>query len=147
MATDPDAAGPNVDRTGIEVLGFDECRELLATTSIGRVAFQVAGDIDILPVNYVMVGHLITIRTAIGEKLGAAVMNEALAFEIDHYDLSSRTGWSVLAKGTGREAPDEDIERLERTGLEPWAGTESRDRWIQIVPHELTGRRIRYRDD
>ncbi|MDH3706678.1 MAG: pyridoxamine 5'-phosphate oxidase family protein [Acidimicrobiia bacterium] len=138
---------PNVDRTGIEVLSFDECRELLATTHIGRVAFQSAGDIDILPVNYVMVGHVITIRTAIGEKLEAAIMNQPISFEIDHYDLASRTGWSVLAKGTGREAPDDDLERLERTGLEPWAGSEGRDRWVQVIPHELTGRRIRFDPD
>ncbi|MGI9604060.1 MAG: pyridoxamine 5'-phosphate oxidase family protein [Acidimicrobiales bacterium] len=142
-----DESAWNTDRTGIEVLSFDECREMLATTYIGRVAFQSAGDIDILPVNYVMVGHLITIRTTLGEKLEAAVMSQPISFEIDNYDLASRTGWSVLAKGTGREAPADDIARLEDTGLEPWAGAETRDRWIQIVPHELTGRRIRYNPD
>lgn len=130
------------DRMGVEVLSFDECRALLAAHSVGRVAFMAAGDIDVFPVNYAMVGHVITIRTGRGEKLGAAVMEQPVSFQIDQFDGPHHTGWSVLAKGTGRVAPVADLDRLERTGLTPWAGEQGRDEWIQIVPHELTGRRV-----
>lgn len=132
----------NVERTGIEVLSFDECRELLASTQVGRIAFVSAGDIDVFPVNYAMVGHQITIRTAVGEKLEAALMEQPVSFEIDHFDTDAHTGWSVLAKGVAHPVEDEDRERLEASGLRPWAGTDQRDHWIQIRPHELTGRRV-----
>lgn len=138
---------PNVERTGIEVLSFDECRELLATTQVGRVAFISAGDVDVFPVNYVMVGHQITIRTAVGEKLEAALMEQPVSFQIDHFDEETHSGWSVLAKGVGHPAAEDDIERLEASGLHPWAGTATRDHWIQIRPHELTGRRVHPRSD
>ena len=57
------------------------------------------------------------------QKLIAAALNRTVAFEIDEYDVSGRTGWSVIVVGTAEEvvAPEEFSARR-ALGLEPWAG-------------------------
>jgi nitroimidazol reductase NimA-like FMN-containing flavoprotein (pyridoxamine 5'-phosphate oxidase superfamily) len=131
------------DRTGVEILDADECHVLLRRGTIGRVAFAVAGEIDVLPVNYAMDGYSVVFRTAAGEKLGAALMEQAVAFEIDELYPASRSGWSVLVKGTAEPVDDQSsLERLGSLGLEPWAGPDQRDHWVRIRPFEITGRRV-----
>ena len=69
-------------------------------------------------------------------------MNRTVAFEIDEYDVSARTGWSVIVVGTAEEvvAPEE-LTRVRALGLEPWAG-EVRDRFVRIRAEEVSGRRV-----
>ncbi|WP_432877278.1 hypothetical protein ACQPYH_28410 [Kribbella sp. CA-245084] len=50
-------------------------------------------------------------------------------------------GWSVLVNGTVRPAVDLEIEAV-RNRVEPWAGG-TRDTYLAIERHRVTGRRIR----
>lgn len=131
------------DHRGSEVLTTEECDRLLATTPIGRVAFLLAGDPHILPVNYRFHRGAILIRTTFGSKMDAAEMHGRFAFEIDGWDRDSKTGWSVLAHGRGTVVSDEDeIEELRGLGLSPWAADEAQDLWFQILLDDITGRRV-----
>jgi nitroimidazol reductase NimA-like FMN-containing flavoprotein (pyridoxamine 5'-phosphate oxidase superfamily) len=140
-ATDAQTALP-VDRTGIEVLSFVQCEELLERGQVGRIGMVVAGDPVILPVNYRYVSGSVVFRTAAGEKSETAAMDRPMAFEIDGWDERTEKGWSVLVKGTAYEVDADDTAVVAAADLRPWAHTVERDIWVRIVPNEITGRRI-----
>ena len=127
---------------GLDALDRDECLAHLRRGGLGRMAFTNGEHPVIVPVLFAVLDDDIVIRTAPGEKLVAAALNQVVAFEIDEHDLHARTGWSVLVVGRAEEVthPDERA-RCEDLGLEPWAGT-ARDRWVRIHTQELTGRRL-----
>ena len=127
-----------------EPLGRSECLDLLATAAVGRVAFVVEGHPELLPVNYALDGDTVLFRTAVGTVLNRAAMTP-VAFEVDHVDESTRTGWSVLVKGQADDigdAIDATSERMRRLSLVTWAPGR-RDRWFAIRPRQITGRRLR----
>ncbi len=132
-----------MDRGGLEVLSLDTCRRLLSETTIGRIAFIAAGQPVIFPVNFRFHRNRVVFRTTTGEKLDAAALGAAVAFEVDGWDEEARKGWSVLVRGTATEVMDPDeLQELRSLGLSVWADSVARDRWVSIVPDEITGRRI-----
>jgi hypothetical protein len=126
---------------GLDVIPPDECRTLLATRRVGRVAV-CTGRPAILPVVYALLDGDVVFRTAPGEKLIAAALHRTVAFEVDDFSEATRTGWSVDVIGEAHEIvhPDE-LARAERLGLEPWAG-DVRDRFVRIHTEDVSGRRI-----
>lgn len=131
------------DREGLEVLTPDQCYELLDTSPLGRVAFMTAGEPVILPVNHRLDGRTIAFRINSGATYDNAVMKRAVAFEVDGYDQATRTGWSVLVRGTADIEEDETVvARLEALDLHPWADGAERPDWVRIHATEVSGRRI-----
>jgi nitroimidazol reductase NimA-like FMN-containing flavoprotein (pyridoxamine 5'-phosphate oxidase superfamily) len=134
---------PPTDHVGLEVLSNAQCDELLTDNTIGRLAFVSDGDVVIFPVNYRYTNHTIVFRTADGTKLDVAANQQPVAFEIDGYDLDSKTGWSVLVKGIARYVMEETEEaELADLDLRPWAPLTRVRRWVRISPEEITGRKI-----
>ncbi|MFC5957568.1 pyridoxamine 5'-phosphate oxidase family protein [Streptomyces pratens] len=123
-------------------LGPEECRTLLSTHGVGRVAVSAPDGPAVVPVNYEVVDDVIAFRTAPDSVLAAAVGSDT-AFEVDRVDEAMSQGWSVLAVGPARRVTDpDDVRRLtEHTHTPPWAGGE-REMWVTIRPTTLTGRRI-----
>jgi nitroimidazol reductase NimA-like FMN-containing flavoprotein (pyridoxamine 5'-phosphate oxidase superfamily) len=131
----------STDHAGLEILPFDECLRLLASVPVGRVGFFADGEIVLLPVNHVVEGHDVVFRTAHGSKLSAIEGQHLAAFEADHYNEQTRSGWSVLASGRAEMVDAEaDIQRLSRRGLHPWASAIQRPFWIRIRPTSVSGR-------
>ena len=121
----------------------DECVALLAGHNVGRLVLVQQGTPVALPVNYVLDGRTVAVRTDPGALLDWAALGH-VAFEIDDIDEQTRQGWSVLVQGIGRdvtEGVDTWSERLRGQELEPWAGGE-RHHWIAISSPRFTGRRI-----
>jgi nitroimidazol reductase NimA-like FMN-containing flavoprotein (pyridoxamine 5'-phosphate oxidase superfamily) len=122
----------------------DECLALLATEEVGRLAVTVGHRPDVVPVNYVLDGDGVVIRTAEGTKLQAAE-GAPVAFEIDEVDRATRTGWSVVVHGVAHEVRslgnDELTARLDALELHPWAGGR-KPFLLRIAPISITGRRI-----
>ncbi|MCW2792486.1 MAG: hypothetical protein JWO76_1584 [Nocardioides sp.] len=121
-----------------------ECRELLETDTVGRIAFVTPSGPRIVPVNYALVGDAIEARTTIYSELARFAPGQPVAFEIDHLDSEHRRGWSVVVHGTCEEleepnAPEREAERVREP--EPWAGGE-RPVWLRLRWDELTGRRV-----
>ncbi|MEO8694166.1 MAG: pyridoxamine 5'-phosphate oxidase family protein [Acidimicrobiales bacterium] len=138
----PTTSSSSVDRVGIEILSFEQCKELLEAGIIGRIGLFVNGEPVILPVNYRYVRGSIVFRTALGEKSDAAMMDKPVAFEIDGWNAAQEKGWSVLVKGTAHEVDADDAAVVEAATLQPWARAVERDIWVRIVPNEITGRRV-----
>jgi uncharacterized protein len=132
-----------VDHAGLEVLSLSECVELLESSYVGRLAFVDRGEPAILPVNFRTHRGSVVFRTALGSKLDAAAVGRAAAFEVDGFDETYHTGWSVLVKGTLVEVDDEDeVEVLGTLHLRPWATAVERPYWVRLVATEISGRRI-----
>lgn len=131
-----------LDSAGLQVLSRWECIALLASAPIGRIVFTDRALPAVQPVNFLLDGEAIVIRTGVGSKLAAAASNAIVAFEADDVDAQMRTGWSVTAVGHARAVDDpEEIVRLSRLPLAPWAPG-SRDHFIVVDPEQLSGRRI-----
>lgn len=136
-------ATPSTDYGGLEILDLDECLQLLASEPVGRIAFVHGGAPMVLPVNHRVEGRTVVFRTDIGSKLSAAVMERAVAFEVDSYDDHDRSGWSVLVRGTAVTVDDPGaVAELEGLDLSPWARTGDRVHWVRIHPDEISGRRV-----
>jgi uncharacterized protein len=131
----------------MEELDDAECRALLAEHHLGRLAIVEFGGPVIFPVNYVYDRDLVVFRTDPGSKLDAATERELVAFEVDAVDEATRTGWSVVARGTLAEVTDPgELVRLRALPLYPWAPGE-KARYVRVRPRSVTGRRIRIPDN
>jgi nitroimidazol reductase NimA-like FMN-containing flavoprotein (pyridoxamine 5'-phosphate oxidase superfamily) len=132
----------------LEELGRQDCLNLLATASVGRVGFIVDGKPEVLPVNYGLDGDTVVFRTAEGSALNHASLS-VIAFEVDHIEETTRSGWSVVVQGVAQsmgDALDATSERLRRLEVITWApGT--RQRWFRVTPDRITGRRLRVSPD
>ena len=118
----------------------EECLKLIDAGDVGRIAYNRADELVVIPVNYCYVNDLVIFRTA----ADSAVAQYALApvaFELDSVDEGLQDGWSVLVNGMVRPATAEESDSA-RGRVEPWAGG-TRETYMVIEPHRITGRRIR----
>ncbi|MFE9634056.1 helix-turn-helix domain-containing protein [Streptomyces sp. NPDC006463] len=123
-------------------LSDGECRRLLSTHGVGRVAVSTPHGPGIFPVNYVVAGRDIAFRTS-GDAVLARAAGTEVAFEVDHIDDVTRLGWSVLAVGEVEGVTDaEELVRLDAVAYSlPWAGGR-RTHWMKVTPIRITGRRV-----
>ncbi|MFJ3175341.1 helix-turn-helix domain-containing protein [Streptomyces roseus] len=143
-ATTEQPPGRGVARrdSGLVALDEAECRRLLSTHGVGRVAIFTPEGPGVFPVNYVVAGDEIAFRTS-GEALLARAAGTEVAFEVDHIDDVMRQGWSVVAVGEAVGVTDgQAIRRLDALARSlPWAGGH-RTHWMSISPVRITGRRV-----
>jgi nitroimidazol reductase NimA-like FMN-containing flavoprotein (pyridoxamine 5'-phosphate oxidase superfamily) len=129
---------PIVDRAGLEMLDRAECLRLLEAGGVGRVA--LAGDPPVVrPVNFVVDGDRIVIRTGPGAVWESASERRLAAFEIDGARNVDHRGWSVIA--TGRLSPVAADDQTLALPLRAWA-PRGRDRFVAMEIDELSGRRL-----
>lgn len=80
-------------------LSHDECVDVLRRNNYGRIAFTLHDRVDVEPVNYVLDGDWLYIRTSKGTKVAALKHGPWVAFEVD--EVRSPFDWtSVVVKGT-----------------------------------------------
>lgn len=130
-------------RSGIEMLDENECLRLLAAEEVGRLAIIHATTPAIFPVNYVLDEGTIVFRTGVGTKLEHG-QRSGVCFEIDAFDRSTRSGWSVVVTGRLEEITAFESQALAAAKdllIDPWAGG-ARSHWMQVVPGRITGRRV-----
>lgn len=132
-------SGSNV----LEVLDEDECLTLLGSAEVGRVGVVVDGQPLIFPVNHVLEGRSIVVRTDSTRMLSGASLAK-VAFEADGFDAGARSGWTVLVEGIGNDvtdALDATSERLQTVAVAPWAPG-PKPRLLRIDVRTITGRRF-----
>jgi len=106
----------------LDVLDGAECRRLLATASIGRIAFTEGALPAIQPASFALRGEDVLIPTGLGSKMAAGSRGAVLAFEVDDYDLVARTGWNVTVIGPSRlVSVPAQVRALDALGVRPWA--------------------------
>ena len=115
----------------------DECWEMLRANEFGRLAFHLAGEVHLTPINYAVDHDTLLFRTAEGSKLLGVVMNPDVAFEIDEFD--EHHARSVVIRGVARRLEENEEHRAENVPLRPWVPTLKYD-VVEIRPTEITGR-------
>lgn len=118
-------------------LDDEECRLLLASRTFGRVGWNSASGVQILPVSYGLVDEVIVFRTMAGSPLAELVRPVEVSFQVDDLDGETSTGWSVLVHGTSG-AP---VTSLPASMPSPWAPGD-RPIVIGIQPDHYAGRSI-----
>jgi uncharacterized protein len=127
---------------GVSILPVNECWDLMAGVTLGRLVTSVGNQPEIFPVNYVVQRHTVLFRTAEGTKLVSTAINNRVLFEVDDHNVAE--GWSVIIKGVARSLrSNEDIEEAERAQVLPWTASE-KSHFVRIIPEIVTGRRFRF---
>jgi nitroimidazol reductase NimA-like FMN-containing flavoprotein (pyridoxamine 5'-phosphate oxidase superfamily) len=124
----------------------EDCEELLASSTLGRLGVIVEGRPEIFPVNHVYdwETRTVVIPSHLGTKMYAAFDGPWVAFEVDGLTPDGAAGWSVLVAGHAELVGDQDlIDRVaeQRARSVAWMADE-KAHWICIVPSNITGRRI-----
>lgn len=130
---------PVDDPNAVADLPEPDAWELLRDAEFGRLAFHLAGEVHIVPVNYATDGRRLFFRTAEGSKLLGVSMNRDVAFEIDHYDDDAESAWSVVVRGTAQVLEGSAADIAETLPLRPWIPT-AKFIVVAITPSEVTGR-------
>lgn len=123
----------------------EQCWAFLREHELGRMAYHLADEVHIAPINYavdhdpVSGRHCLLFRTAEGSKLLGVAMNADVAFEVDHVEGEHAT--SVVLRGRGRRLEEDEEHRAENVPLHPWVDT---PKWnvVEIVATEISGRQF-----
>ncbi|MFJ5260072.1 pyridoxamine 5'-phosphate oxidase family protein [Streptomyces sp. NPDC088387] len=120
-----------------------EALRLLGSVSLGRIVFTRHALPTVRPVNHVLDGGDIVIRTHETAALtshaqGSDGPGVVVAYEADAIDPDTHLGWSVVVTGYARLVTDPgELARYERM-LRPWV-EQSMDRAVRIRPDLVTG--------
>jgi nitroimidazol reductase NimA-like FMN-containing flavoprotein (pyridoxamine 5'-phosphate oxidase superfamily) len=120
-----------------------ECRRLIASGGVGRIAFTTPSGPVVLPVNFAVVADSIVIRTGMGTLIQGHAYDQ-VAFEVDHLDEALRQGWSVLVSGQAHQVlqPAELHCLREAVTVWPWPGGDH-EVYVRITPTRISGRQIK----
>ena len=131
-------------RRALEELSWNECFALLGEGSVGRLVYVDELGPAAVPVNYALAGDDIVFRSEVGSKI-RALPDHDIAFEVDHIDHATHSGWSVLVRGTSEEVQferlGEVLKRIDGDVPLPWKKGIHKI-WVDIKPKTVTGRRL-----
>lgn len=127
-------------------LGGEEALALLGSVPLGRVVFTRHALPTIRPVNHVLDGGDIIIRTHEGAALTSRTQRAGdpgvvVAYEADSIDPVTHLGWSVVVTGYARPVTDPDELLRYQALLLPWVDRPM-ECAIRIVPDLVTGVRL-----
>jgi hypothetical protein len=117
-----------------DALSERECWELLATTSVGRLALSVHALPVILPVQYYLGGRRLAVCLGHHGLPEQALDATVIAFAADSIDPATRSGWSVQVQGRSV------IPRGLRIGTD--CGWPAAAQVVEIEPGRISGRRM-----
>ncbi|HOC12532.1 MAG TPA: pyridoxamine 5'-phosphate oxidase family protein [Propionicimonas sp.] len=115
----------------------EECRQLVRSHCVGRVAWLAASGLQVLPVTYGCHDDRIFFRVNPASVMGELADDVEVAFEVDDIDVDTATGWSVLVHGV---AADHDGS-AQPVLPAPWAPDHS-GLTIVITPSTYSGRAV-----
>ena len=126
------------EHSPVIALTEDTCWQLLHDEEFGRLAFHLADEVHLVPVNYAVdARHRIVFRTAEGSKLLGLTMDADVAFEIDR--ISDDEATSVVLRGRARQLEGDEVDETDQLPLRPWVDT-AKFNVIAIEVDEISGR-------
>jgi nitroimidazol reductase NimA-like FMN-containing flavoprotein (pyridoxamine 5'-phosphate oxidase superfamily) len=120
-----------------------ECWQLLRGASVGRVVFTMNALPAIRPVNHLVDGRAIIIRSHLGSAIAGHASRDGavVCYQADEIDPDRHTGWSVVATGLARLVREPGSGDSYREALEPWVA-DAMDQVIAITPQTIIGIRL-----
>lgn len=126
------------EHSPVTAIPEDTCWQMLHEEEFGRLAFHLADEVHLVPINYAVdEQRRIVFRTAEGSKLLGLTMNADVAFEID--DFGEEEATSVIVRGRARQLEGHEADEVEQLPLRPWVDT-AKFNTIAIEVDEVTGR-------
>ena len=120
--------------TTAELIPEGECWQLLATTSVGRVALSVKALPAILPVQYYLDGRALAVCLGHRGVSERSLHDAIVAFAADAIDPATRSGWSVQIQGRAT-IPS-------RIGFDTECGHLTAGQIVRIEPARISGHRV-----
>ena len=121
-----------------EDLTVEQCFDLLASRTLGRVAFEEDGPV-VLPVHYTVHRDSVIVRTSPYGYLARHLRRCETAFQVDALDESTGAGWAILVRGPAGDLPGHEIAQLQQRPRS-WAGG-VQSLYVRIASRAVTGRR------
>jgi hypothetical protein len=125
-------------------LSPQESMDLLGSISLGRVVFTARALPAIRPVNHLVDGDYVIIRTDISAPITSelkAAAGTVVAYEADTIDQAEHLGWSVIVVGVAHRVIDPDEAAPYRLALRAWV-TGTKDQVVAIHADMITGFRL-----
>ena len=120
-------------------LSGDECRQLVRSRAVGRIAWASPAGVQVLPVTYTVTGEQIAFATSHDSVMRAFLEPTDVAFEIDDVEEATATGWSVVVRGRAAGHLDQVPAGIER----PRAWVPGTHRLTVVIePSSYTGRAV-----
>jgi hypothetical protein len=131
------------DTRRLEALPRAESLRLLGSVSLGRVVFTQFALPAIRPVNHIVEGDTIIIRTHLGTAINSAVdgTGTVVAYEADMIDPDDHLGWSVIVIGRASRLTDPGQVARYQDILRPWVSGPM-DEVIAITADMVDGFRL-----
>ena len=108
---------------------------LLATVPVGRLVYSDRALPFVTPVNFILDGADVVIRTGRRSPLATHTPGNVVAFEVDDIDVVDRSGWSVVVTGRVELVDDvNDVARLDAWHLQTWQPATT-DRYLRLRPN------------
>ncbi|GAA5152247.1 MULTISPECIES: pyridoxamine 5'-phosphate oxidase family protein [Amycolatopsis] len=125
--------------TELRALSPRQCMDLLSSGTVGRLAFSEHAMPAIRPVNFLLHGGDLVIRTSRTGSI-AKLVDEVVAFEVDDIDPATHTGWSVVVVGKIHPVTNiEELVTLADPRRRPWPGGE-RSCFLRLPIDIVSGR-------
>lgn len=126
----------------VSLLDRVDCLRLLTPGGFGRVVCTDGALPTAEPVSFVLDREEIVFRASDGGRLATAAKNAVVAFQVDEFQSTTNTGWSV--QGVGRAYEVSGARRLaEMSHQNNLASPSGRDSIVIAVPlWRLSGRRL-----
>lgn len=138
--SEPSRASP--PRCTETLLDERECRRLLRTQPIGRLAFTEHALPVIVPAHFLVRGPEIILSGPADGRLDCARKEAIVAFGVDAYDATTGQGWWVCTLGRSRLISDtSQIRELDELAFTPWAHDPDRA-YMAIAIDALRGKRL-----
>ncbi|MFE3002355.1 pyridoxamine 5'-phosphate oxidase family protein [Nocardia sp. NPDC059246] len=129
---------------GMVNLSRAESLRLLSGVPFGRVVFTRDALPAIRPVNHILDGDTVIVRTQLTSRLTSTVRADSdvvVAYEADDIDRTTRLGWSVVVTGIARTITAPDLVARYDALVKPWADG-NMDTIVAIEPTLVTGIRL-----
>jgi nitroimidazol reductase NimA-like FMN-containing flavoprotein (pyridoxamine 5'-phosphate oxidase superfamily) len=131
---------------GVRTLTEQECTELVALATVGRVGFVTPQGLQIIPLNVQWTGASMRLDTTPNSSLAQlADMGRDVSLEVDEYAAATGHGWSVLMQGKlgkldhqGRLRPAAMPQRVK---AQPG---DSRTQALAFTPRSYSGRVVQH---
>jgi nitroimidazol reductase NimA-like FMN-containing flavoprotein (pyridoxamine 5'-phosphate oxidase superfamily) len=124
----------------LERLSRAECRQLLPSASVGRLAVPTPQFPTLEPVSFALIEGELIVAAKAGSAGEAVAAGTVVSFEADVLDHVGRSGWSVTISGEIEDL-DADVAALVRPFLVPWPVADG-DRLLLVRSERITGQRV-----
>jgi hypothetical protein len=125
----------------IHDLDLPTCERLIRRGAFGRFAFVSPRGPEIFPVNYVVHGRAVVVRTGPDSALARHGAGAELAFEMDAVDHEYWNGFSIIARGVGEIVAAPPVPEAGAPPPRPWAAGD-RSTVVRMAWTEISGRAV-----